>query len=127
MKPYELTITIVLLIAFSLPGMAQKRIINREVRPQAPQTETIKIEHINDQDILRVASPEDTIRIPLSEAIRSKIEDLKQSKVGTSIILKDINGADVNVLRVFKSMKPGIYFRNKMRKSISVLDEELRI
>lgn len=127
MKPYELTITIVLLIAFSLPGMAQKRIVNREVRPQAPQTETIKIEHINDQDILRVASPEDTIRIPLSEAIRSRIEELMKSNVGTSIILQDINGADVNVLRVFKSMKPGIYFRNKMRKSISVLDEELRI
>jgi len=127
MKPYELTIATLLLLAFSLPGMAQKRIINREVRPQAPKTESIKIEHINDQDVLRVASPEDTIRIPLSEAIRSKIEDLKQSKVGTSIILKDINGADVNVLRVFKSMKPGIYFRNKMRKSISVLDEELRI
>lgn len=127
MKPYELTISIVLLIAFSLPGMAQKRVINREARPQAPKTEIIKIEHINDQDILRVASPEDTIRIPMSECIRTKLEDLKQSKVGTSIILKDINGADVKVLRVFKSMKPGIYFRNKMRKSISVFDEELII
>ena len=127
MKPYELTIATLLLLAFSLPGMAQKRIINREVRPQAPKTESIKIEHINDQDILRVASPEDTIRIPLSEAIRSKIEDLMQSNAGTSIIVKDINGADVNVLRVLKSMKPGVYFRNKMRKSISVFDEELRI
>ena len=127
MKPYGLTISIVLLIAFSLPGMAQKRIINREARPQAPKTESIKIEHFNDQDILRVASPEDTIRIPLSDVIRNKIEELMQSQAGTSIILKDINGADVNVLRVFKSMKPGIYFRNKMRKSISVLDEELRI
>lgn len=125
MKPYELTISIVLLIAFSLPGMAQKRVINREARPQAPKTEIIMIEHINDQDILRVASPEDTIRNPMSECIRTKLEDLKQSKVGTSIILKDINGADVNVLRVFKSMKPGIYFRNKMKKSISLLDEEL--
>ena len=127
MKPYELTISIVLLIAFSLPGMAQKRIVNRESRPQAPKTESIKIEHFNDQDILRVASPEDTIRIPLSDVIRNKIEDLMQSQAGTSIILKDINGADVNVLRVFKSMKPGVYFRNKMRKSISVFDEELRI
>ena len=127
MKPNELTITIILLIAFSLPGVAQKRIVNREVRPQAPKTENIKIEHINDQDILRVASPEDTIRIPLSEAIRSRIEELMKSNVGTSIILRDINGADVNVLRVFKSMKPGVYFRNKMRKSISVFDEEFRI
>ena len=127
MKPYELTITTLLLLAFSLPGMAQKRIINREARPQAPKTESIKIEHINDQDILRVASPEDTIRIPLSDAIRNKIEDLMQSNAGTSIILKDINGTDVNVLRVFKSMKPGVYFRNKMRTSISVFDEELKI
>ena len=127
MKPYELTIATLLLLSFSLPGMAQKRIINRETRPQAPKTESIKIEHINDQDILRVASPEDTIRIPLSDVIRNKIEELMQSQAGTSIILKDINGADVNVLRVFKSMKPGVYFRNKMRKSISVFDDELRI
>ena len=127
MKPYELTIITLLLLAFSLPGMAQKRIINREARPQAPKTESIKIEHINDQDILRVASPEDTIRIPLTSAIRSKIEDLMQSQVGTSIVVKDIDGADVNVLRVLKSMKPGVYFRNKKRKSISVFDEELRI
>ena len=127
MKPYELTIATLLLLAFSLPGMAQKRIVNRETRPQAPKTESIKIEHFNDQDILRVASPEDTIRIPLSDVIRNKIEELMQSQAGTSIILKDINGADVNVLRVFKSMKPGVYFRNKMRKSISVFDDELRI
>ena len=127
MKPYELTIATLLLLAFSLPAMAQKRIVNRETRPQAPKTESIKIEHIKDQDILRVASPEDTIRIPLSDVIRGKIEDLMKSQAGTSIILKDINGADVNVLRVFKSMKPGVYFRNKMRKSISVFDDELRI
>ena len=127
MKPYELTIATLLLLAFSLPAMAQKRLVNRESRPQAPKTESIKIEHIQDQDILRVASPEDTIRIPLSDVIRNKIEELMQSQAGTSIILKDINGADVNVLRVFKSMKPGVYFRNKMRKSISVFDDELRI
>jgi len=127
MKPYELTIITLLLLAFSLPGMAQKRIINREARPQAPKTERIKIENINNEDILRVASPEDTIRIPLTSVIRSKIEDLMQSQVGTSIIVKDIDGADVNILRVFKSMKPGVYFRNKMRTSISVFDEELRI
>ena len=127
MKPYELIISTLLLLAFSLPAMAQKRIVNRESRPQAPKTESIKIEHFHDQDILRVASPEDTIRIPLSDVIRNKIEELMQSQAGTSIILKDINGADVNVLRVFKSMKPGVYFRNKMRKSISVFDDELRI
>ena len=127
MKPYELTIATLLLLAFSLPRMAQKRIINRDVKPQAPQKESIKIERINQQDILRVASPEDTIRIPFTSVIRDKIENLMQSKAGTSIILKDINGADVNVLRVVKRMKPGVYFRNKMRKSISVFDEELRI
>ena len=80
MKPYELTITTLLLLAFSLPVMAQKRIINREARPQAPKTESIKIEHINQQDILRVASPEDTIRIPFSSVIRDIIENLMQSK-----------------------------------------------
>ena len=122
----ELTIITILLLAFSFNGMAQNREVKREINPKVSKAEPVKFEQINNQDILRIASPTDTIRIPLSDDTWTKIENFMQSNVGTELTLKDIEGADVNLVRVTKNMKPGIYFRNKRRKSISVLDEELR-
>ena len=122
----ELTIITILLLALSLNGMAQKKEAKGELNPTVSKAEPVKIEQINNQDILRIASPTDTIRIPLSDDTWTKIEDLMESNVGTELSLKDIEGADVHLVRVSKNTKPGIYFRNKMRKSISVLDEELR-
>jgi hypothetical protein len=127
MKHYELTIITILLLAFSFNGMAQNREAKREITPTALKAEPVKIEHINNQDILRIASQSDTIRIPLSDDIWTQIENLMQANVGASIVLKDIEGAEVNLLRVSKNMKPGIYFRNKMTKSISVLNQELEL
>ena len=49
-----------------------------------------------------------------------------QSSVGAELVLTDIEGADVYLVRVSKNTKPGIYFRDKMRKSISVIDEEMK-
>ena len=104
--------------------MAQSREVRLELKPTGPKAEPVKIEQISNQDILRVASPTDTIRIPLSDDTWTKIENLMRSNVGTGLTLKDIEGADVYILRVTKNMKPGIYFRNEMRKSISLSDEE---
>ena len=127
MKHRELTIITILLLALSFNGMAQNKEVKREITPKVSKTEPVKIEQINDQDILRIASQSDTIRIPLSDEIWTKIENLMQSSVGAELVLTDIEGADVYLVRVSKNTKPGIYFRNKMRKSISILDEELRI
>ncbi len=124
MIPHKLTIITILLLALSFNGMAQNRKVKLEINPTAPKAEPVKIEQINDQDILRVASPTDTIRIPLSDDTWTKIEKLMRSNVGTGLALKDIEGADVYILRVTKNMKPGIYFRNKKRTSISLSDEE---
>ena len=121
MKLHKLTIITIFLLALSFNGMAQNRNVKQELNPTA---EPVKIEQINNQDILRVASPTDTIRIPLSDDTWTKIENLMRSNVGTGLTLKDIEGADVYILRVTKNMKPGIYFRNEMRKSISISDEE---
>ena len=104
--------------------MAQSREVKLEINPTVHQAEPVKIEQINNQDILRVASQADTIRIPLTDDTWTQIENLMQSNVGTGLTLKDIEGADVHLLRVTKNMKPGIYFRNEMRKSISLSDEE---
>lgn len=127
MKLHKLTIITILLLALSLNGMAQSREVKLELKPTAPKAEPVKIEQINNQDILRVASQADTIRIPLTDDTWAKIENLMQSNVGTGLTLKDIEGADVHLLRVNKNVKPGIYFRNKKRTSISVLNEELGI
>ena len=124
MIPHKLTIITILLLALSFNGMAQNREVKLEINPTGPKAEPVKIEQINNQDILRVASQADTIRIPLSDDTWTQIENLMQSNVGTRLTLKDIEGADVHLIRVNKNMKPGIYFRNEMRKSISISDEE---
>ena len=125
MKHRELTIITILLLALSLNGMAQSREVKLELKPTGPKAEPVKIEQINNQDILRVASQADTIRIHLTDDTWTQIENLMQSNVGTGLTLKDIEGADVHLLRVNKNMKPGIYFRNKKNKSISIFDSEL--
>ena len=127
MIPYRLITTTLLVFALSLTGMAQKKQVKLELNPTAHKSEPVKIEQINNQDILRVASPADTIRIPLSIDTWTKIETLMQSSVGTELTLKDIEGADVNLLRINKNMKPGIYFRNKKNKSIGINDGELAV
>ena len=124
MIPHKLTIISIFLLALSFDGMAQNRNVKQAIEPTVPKAEPVKIEQINNQDILRVASPTDTIRIPLYDDTWNKIENLMRSNVGTGLTLKDIEGADVHLLRVNKNMKPGIYFRNKKRTSISLSDEE---
>ena len=124
MIPHKLTIITILLLALSFNGMAQNREVKLEINPTGPKAEPVKIEQINNQDILRVASQADTIRIPLTDDTWPQMENLMQSNVGTRLTLKDIEGADVHLIRVNKNMKPGIYFRNEMRKSISISDEE---
>ena len=114
-------------MALSLNGMAQSREVKLELKPTGPKAEPVKIEQINNQDILRVASQADTIRIPLTDDTWTQIENLMQSNVGTGLTLKDIEGADVHLLRVTKNMKPGIYFRKRKRTSISLSDEEFGI
>ena len=107
MKLHKLTIITIFLLALSLNGMAQSREVKLELKPTGPKAEPVKIEQINNQDILRVASQADTIRIPLTDDTWTQIENLMQSNVGTGLTLKDIEGADVHLLRVNKNMKPG--------------------
>ena len=126
MTSHKLTIITILLLALSFNGMAQDREVKLEINPTAPKAEPVKIEQINNQDILRVASQADTIRIPLTDDTWTQIENLIQSNVGTGLTLKDIEGADVHLLRVTKNMKPGIYFRNKKRTSISISIDNIK-
>ena len=127
MKLKALKVTVILLLGISFNGMAQRTQIKLEANPQAAKVENVKVERIDNQDILRVADHADTIRILLSVDNRSKIENLMQSNVGTGITIKDIEGGDIHLLRVTMNMKQGIYFSDKKKKSISVFDEELKL
>lgn len=127
MKLKALKVTVILLLGISFNGMAQRTQIKLEANPQAAKVENVKVERIDNQDILRVADHADTIRILLSVDNRSKIENLMQSNVGTGITIKDIEGGDIHLLRVTMNMKQGIYFSDKKKRSISVFDEELKL
>lgn len=127
MKLKSLIVTAILLLILSINGMAQSRQIVLEARPKTPKVENVKVERINDQDILRVANTSDTIRILMSEDVRNTFERMMHSKVGTIVTLKDIDGADVHILRIKKNLKSGIYFRDNGRTMISVTDEDLSI
>ena len=124
---HKLTLITILLLALSLNGMAQSREVKLEIKTTVPKAEPVKVEQINNQDILRVASQADTIRIPLTDDTWAQIENLVQSNVGTGLTLKAIEGADVHLLRVTKNMKPGIYSRKRNRTSISLSDEKFGI
>lgn len=77
MKIKALTVTVFLLLGISFNGMAQRTQIKLEANPQADKVENVKVERIDNQDVLRVASPSDTIRIFISDDNRSTIENLK--------------------------------------------------
>lgn len=125
MKPYGLITTTHLLLALSLQGGAQEK-VKLELNPTAPKAEPVKIEQINNQDILRITDYADTIRIPLSEATQAQLENLMQSAAGTRLTLKDIDGADVNLLRVTMNMRPGIFFKREMTKTVSIFNDDIK-
>ena len=95
--------------------MAQNREMKLEINPTAPKAEPVKIEQINNRDILRVASQADTIRIPLTDDTWAQVENLVQSNVGTGLTLKDIEGADVTIMKVSANMKPDASSGQKRR------------
>jgi len=82
MKLIALKVTVILLLGISFSGMAQTKQIKLEANPQADKVENVKIERIDNQDVLRVVGPTDTIRIVLSVDDRSTIEKLMRSNVG---------------------------------------------
>lgn len=110
MKLKALTVIVFLLLGISFNGMAQRTQIKLEANPQADKVENVKVERIDNQEVLRVASPSDTIRIFLSDDNRSTIENLMQSKVGTGITIKDIEGTDVHILWVSLEYEAGDLF-----------------
>ena len=75
---------------------------------------------IDNQEVLTVSDDNDTIRIPLTEESKADIDALMDAPVGASKRLKDINGADVTIMKVFANMKPDASSGQKRRNQLTL-------
>ena len=124
--PHEKTLLTFIILAFSLPLFAQRQIELKELQSKAAEVIPVKVEMIDNQEVLTVSDDNDTIRIPLTEESKADIDALLNAPMGTSKRLKDINGADVTIMKVFANMKPTLFFRTKTKVSINIGVEVLK-
>lgn len=73
-----------LLLACSLPLMAQRQIELKGLQPKAAEVIPVKVEMIDNQEVLTVSDDNDTLRIPLTEESKADIDALLDAPVGTS-------------------------------------------
>ena len=115
-----------LLLACSLPLMAQRQIELKGLQPKAAEVIPVKVEMIDNQEVLTVSDDNDTLRIPLTEESKADIDALLDAPVGTSKKVKDINGSDVSMMKVTVNMKTSIFFRDKTKRSFSIGVEAIK-
>ncbi len=115
-----------LLLACSLLLMAQKRIELKELQPKPKEVIPVKVEMIDSQEVLTVSSYNHSIQIPLTAESKTEIDVLLEAPVGASKRVKDINGADVSLMKVTANMKPSIYFTDKTKRSFSIGVEAIK-
>jgi len=109
-----------LLLACSLPLMAQRQIELKELQPKAEEVIPVKVEMIDNQEVLKVSNYNHSIQIPLTAETKAEIDALLEAPVGTSKRVKDINGFDVSLMKVTANMKPSIFFRDKTKRSFTI-------
>ncbi len=109
-----------------MPLMAQKRIELKELQPKAEEVIPVKVEMIDNQEVLTVSNYNHSIRIPLTTESKAEIDALLEAPVGTSKRLKDINGTDVSIMKVVANMKPSIFFRDRTKISFSIGVEAIK-
>ena len=120
------TLLTFIILTFSLPLFAQRQIELKELQPKAAEVIPAKIEMIDNQEVLTVSDDNDTIRIPLTEESKADIDALLDAPMGTSKRLKDINGADVTIMKVTANMKPALLFRDQKKSSFGVGIEAIK-
>lgn len=79
-----------------MPLMAQRQIELKELQPKAAEVIPVKVEMIDNQDVLTVSNYNHSIQILLTEVTKAEIDAILEAPVGTSKRLKDINGTDVS-------------------------------
>lgn len=109
-----------------MPLMAQRQIELKELQPKPKEVIPVKVEMIDNQEVLTVSNYNHSIQIPLTEETKAEIDALLEASMGTTKKVKDINGADVSMMKVSKNMKPELYFRDNTKKSFSIGIEALK-
>ena len=115
----KILITLFILIC-SMPLMAQRQIELKELQPKAEEVIPVKVEMIDNQEVLSVSSYNHSIQIPLTAESKAEIGALLEAAMGTIKKVKDINGAEVSMMKVTANMKPSIYFRDKTKRTFSI-------
>lgn len=115
-----------LLLACSLPLMAQRQIELKTLETKDVKVIPVKVEVIDNQEVLTVSSYNHSIRIPLTTESKAEIDDLLDAPMGTTKKVKDINGAVVSIMKVTANMKPSIFFRDKTKRSFSIGVEAIK-
>lgn len=100
----KILISLLILIS-SLPLFAQRPIELKELQPKAEEVIPAKIEMIDNQEVLTVSNDNDTIRIPLTKESKADIGALLDAPMGTTKRLKDINGADVTIMKAWSTFR----------------------
>ncbi len=115
-----------LILICSLPLFAQRQIELKELQPKAAEVIPVKVELINNQEVLTVSSYNLSIRIPLTAESKAEIDALLEAAMGTTKKVKDINGAEVSIMKVTANMKPALHFRDKTKRSFSIGVEAIK-
>ena len=121
----KILITLFILIC-SMPLMAQRQIELKELQPKAEEVIPVKVEMIDNQEVLTVSNYNHAIQIPLTAESMAEIDALLEAPVGTSIRVKDINGAEVSIMKVTANMKPALFFRVQNKSSFSLGIEAIK-
>jgi hypothetical protein len=109
-----------------MPLMAQRQIELKELQPKAAEVIPVKVEMIDNQEVLTVSNYNHSIQIPLTTESKAEIDALLEAPEGTSKKVKDINGSDVSMMKVTVNMKPSIFFRDKTKRSFSIGVEAIK-
>ena len=121
----KILISLLILIC-SLPLFAQRQIELKELQPKAAEVIPVKVEMIDNQEVLTVSNYNHSIQIPLTAESKAEIDALLEAPVGTSKGVKDINGFDVSMMKVTANMKPALYFRDNTKSSFSLGVEAIK-
>ena len=106
--------------------MAQRQTELKELQPKPKEVIPVKVEMIDNQEVLSVSSYNHSIQIPLTTESKAEIDALLDAPAGTSKRVKDISGTDVSMMKVTVNMKPSIFFRDKTKRSFSIGVEAIK-
>ena len=109
-----------------MPLMAQRQIELKELQPKAAEVIPVKVEMIDNQEVLKVSNYNHSIQIPLTAESKAEIDALLEAAMGTTKKVKDINGTDVSIMKVTANMKPAFYFRDNTKISFTIGVEAIK-